>query len=259
MSETNADETAIVTGSSKGIGRRIATRLAEEGTNVVVNSRSRERADEVVEEIEAGGGDAIAVEADVTDHDEVAALVDAAVDAFGRLDVMVNNAGVTSIAPAEEMAPEEFRRVVDVDLTGVFFGSQLAARRMIEQGEGGSILNISSMIGSMGLHGRAPYCAAKGGVDNLTRTLAVEWAEHDIYVNALAPGFVRTNITDQTQDAADYTDEEVRNRTPLGRFGTVDEMAECARFLVSNDHFVTGEVLRADGGFTPFAWGSWGD
>jgi 3-oxoacyl-[acyl-carrier protein] reductase len=127
---------------------------------------------------------------------------------------------------------------------------------MIEQGSGGAILNVSSIMGELGLHQRAPYCAAKAGVNNLTRTLAVEWAPHGIHVNALAPGFVRTDITDQTQSSADYTDEDIRRRTPLGRFGTLEEMAECATFLVGTDHYVTGEVLHADGGWTAYAWGS---
>lgn len=254
--------TAIVTGSSRGIGKSIAHRFAEEGANVVVTSRSSEQADNVADEIAAeldvSGGTVLGVEVDVADYEAVQSLVDAAVAEFGRLDIMVNNAGVTRIAPATELTPEDWRQVVDVDLTGVFFGSQLAGRQMIAQGEGGAILNISSMLGKMGFQKRAPYCAAKAGVNNLTRTLAVEWAEHDIQVNGLAPGFIKTDITDQTQDSAGYTDKDIHNRTPLGRFGTLDEMAECALFLVSNNHYVTGETLHADGGWTAFAWGSKG-
>jgi len=256
MSERLSGQTAIVTGSSGGIGRAVAERFAEEGANVVTNSRSRERAEATAEAIREAGGTAVAVESDVTDYDAMDALVEAAVEEFGSLDVMVNNAGVTSIGAAEDIDPDDWKRVVDVDLTGVFFGSQLAGRRMIEQESGGSILNVSSIMGEVGLHKRAPYCAAKAGVNNLTRTLAVEWAPHGVHVNALAPGFVRTDITDQTQSAADYTDDDIRNRTPLGRFGTLEEMAECAAFLVGTDHYVTGEVLRADGGWTAYAWGS---
>jgi len=245
--------TAIVTGASKGIGRAIAERFAAEGAAVVVNSRSAERAAAAADGIE----DAVGVAADVSQYDGVAALVDAAVERFGRLDVMVNNAGITTIAPAEGFDHETFREVIDVDLVGVFFGSKLAARAMIDRGEGGAILDVSSMMGDMGFAGRAAYCAAKGGVNNLTRTLAVEWAEHDIVVNALAPGFVRTGITDRTQDAAGYTDDDVRKRTPMARFGTLEEMAECATFLVSRDNYVTGEVLEADGGWTADAWRYW--
>lgn len=259
MAQTLSGQTAIVTGSSQGIGKAIAKRLGAEGVNVVTNSRSRERAAATASEIRDAGGTAVGIESDVTEYSEMEALVAATVDEFGSLDIMVNNAGVTKIGPAETVDPADWRQIIDVDLTGVFFGSQIAGRQMIEQGDGGSVLNISSIMGEQGLHHRAPYCAAKAGVNNLTRTLAVEWAEHDIHVNALAPGFIRTEITEQTQSSADYTDDDIRNRAPLGRFGSLEEMAECATFLVGNDHYVTGEVLHADGGWTAFAWGSNGE
>ena len=253
-------ETAIVTGSSKGIGKAIATAFAREGANVVTNSRSDDQATAAAAEIRAAvdGASILAVECDVTDPASVSALVDVTVEEFGSLNVMVNNAGMTIVGPAEEMNPEDWQQVIDVNLSGVFYGSQAAGRRMIEQGTGGAVVNISSMMGRQGLHGRAPYCAAKSGVDNLTRTLAVEWAEHGIHVNALAPGYVRTAITDQSMESAGYTTEDIRNRTPLERFGTPEEMAECALFLASRSNFVTGEVLTADGGWTAFAWGSRG-
>ncbi len=256
MSETLDGDTAIITGSSKGIGKGIAERFAAEGANVVVNSRSRERAEEVAAAIEADGGTAIAVEADVTDEDAMESLVQTTVETFGSLDIMVNNAGITTINPAVEFDIDEWRNVIDVDLVGTFIGSQAAGRQMIEQTDGGAILNISSLMGGRGLHLRSPYCASKAGVNNLTRTLAVEWAEHDIHVNALAPGFIWTEITGQTQSSADYTDDEIRDRTPLDRFGTIEEMAECALFLVGRNNFVTGEVLYADGGWQAYAWGS---
>ena len=252
-----SDQTAIVTGASKGIGKAIASRFVTEGADVIVNSRSQERAEEAAADIDSDAGSALGVAADVTEYDEVEHLVEQAVAEFGHLDVMVNNAGITDIQPAEEFDPDEWRRVIDVDLNGVFFGAQVAADRMIETGGGGAILNISSMMGGMGFKMRAPYCAAKGGVNNLTQTLAVEWAPHDIAVNALAPGFIYTDITDQTQDAASYTDEDVRKRTPMERYGSLEEMAECALFLVSRDNFVTGEVLEADGGWTSDAWRYW--
>lgn len=259
MQSNLSGQTAIVTGSSQGIGKAIAKRFGAEGANVVTNSRSRDRAEAVAEEIREDGGSAIAVESDVTDYEEMEALVAATIEEFGSLDIMVNNAGITKIGPAEDFDPADWRQIVDVDLTGVFFGAQIAGRAMIEQESGGSILNISSIMSELGLHKRVPYCSAKAGVNNLTRTLAVEWAEHDIHVNALAPGFIRTEITGQTQGPAGYTDDDIRNRTPLGRFGSLEEMAESATFLVSNDHYVTGEVLHADGGWTAFAWGSRGE
>ena len=252
-----SDETAIITGSSSGIGKGIAEHFAAQGANVVVNSRSHERAQEVADSIEADGGTAIAVEADVTDEDAVAALVETTVDEFGRLDVMVNNAGLTTLGPAEEFDVDEWRQVVEVDLVGTFIGCQAAGRQMIEQEGEGAILNVSSLMGGdHGLQLRSPYCASKAGVNNLTRTLAVEWAEHEVYVNALAPGFIWTEITGQTQGSAGYTDDDIRDRTPLGRFGSIEEMANCAEFLVARNNFVTGEVLYADGGWQAYAWGS---
>lgn len=249
------DSTVIVTGSSKGIGKALAERFAAEGANVVVNSRDSARAEAVAEAINADGGTAVGIDADVSDRDAVQALVDATVDEFGSLDVMVNNAGNTVIAPALEMDPEDWRDVLEVNLTGVFFGMQAAGQRMVEQGTGGQIVNISSMIGQQGFAQRAPYCASKAGVDNLTRVFATELAEHNVHVNALAPGFIRTDITEQTQDAAGYTDEDVQRRTPLGRFGTMDEIANCVSFLAAGNHYITGEVLRADGGWMANAWG----
>ena len=252
-------QTAIVTGSSSGIGKAIAERFAEEGASVVTNSRSEERAEAAAEEIREAGGSAVGAAADVSDYDAVEGLVDAAVEEFGGLDVLVNNAGHTITGPSEELAIEDWRSVVDVDLSGVYYCSRAAGRRFIDQGDGGAIVNVSSMMGHQGLHKRAAYCAAKAGVDNLTRTLAVEWAEHEIYVNSLAPGYIRTPITDQTMETAGYDEEDIQNRTPLGRFGSLEEMAECALFLASRNNFVTGEVLTADGGWTAFAWGSRGE
>lgn len=253
-----SEQTAIVTGASKGIGKAVAERFADEGANVVVNSRSPERAEAAAADI-APDRNAVGIAADVSNYDEVETLVDRAVAEFGSVDIMVNNAGITNIGPAEEFSAEEWREVIDIDLNGVFFGSQLAGQQMIEQGDGGAILNISSMMGDMGFKMRAPYCAAKGGVNNLTQTLAVEWADHDITVNALAPGFIQTDITDQTQDSAGYTDTDVRKRTPMNRYGSLDEMAECALFLVSRDTYITGEVVNADGGYSADAWRYWKD
>lgn len=254
MAQTFTDKTAVVTGASRGIGRGIARKLADEGAAVVVNYRSSEElADAVVEEIRDDGGQAVAVQADVSECDEVAAMVDATVEEFGSLDILVNNAGITVTDPAEVFDIDDWRRIVAVNLTGTFICSQLAARKMIDD-DGGAIVNIASMMGEMGLAHRSPYCSTKAGVLNLTRTLAVEWAEHDIAVNALAPGYIYTDITDETQDSAGYTDQDVKRRTPMARYGTVDEMAKCVTFLARSDTFVTGEVLHADGGWSSDGW-----
>lgn len=255
MDETTDERTVIVTGSSRGIGKHVAKRFAADGANVVVCSRSLEDCEAVASEIESDGGSAHAVEVDVSEKPSVENLIEEAVDRFGRLDVMVNNAGINIRGPAEDITPEEWQQVLDVNLTGVFFCAQAAGKRMIEQGDGGSIVNISSMMGSMGQQDRTPYNTTKGGVNNLTRCLAVEWAEHDIQVNALAPGYIETEMVEQAQEDADFDREDVQNRTPLNRFGTLDEIANCVSFLASNDNFVTGEVLTADGGWSAFGWG----
>ena len=259
MADTLAGKTAVITGSSAGIGRVIAEDLSDHGARVVTNSRSAERAEEAAAGIRDDGGAAVGVAADVTDRESVGDLIDAAVDEFGSVDVMVNNAGINIRGPAEEMSTEDWQQVLDVDLTGTFYGAQAAGPRMIEQGDGGQIINMASMMGEMGLGERAPYCAAKGGVVNLTRTLAVEWAEHDIYVNALSPGYIETEMVAEAQDQADFSEEDIRNRTPLDRFGTPEEMAKVVRFLAEGGHFVTGENITADGGWSAFAWGSRGE
>ncbi|MFC6939058.1 SDR family oxidoreductase [Salinirubellus sp. GCM10025818] len=260
-------DTAIVTGSSTGLGEGIARRFAAEGANVVTNSRSLERAESTAEAIREAGGTAVAAEADVSEKADVEALVDAAIDEFGSLDVMVNNAGTTVEKPLFEQTPEDWRHVLDINLTGTFFGSQVAGKGMVEQGAGGQIVNLSSMFGSIGVQGRAPYNATKGAIENLTRNLAVELAEHDVCVNALAPGYVRTDLAAAPwgEEAKEhewpyygYSEEHVRNRTPLGRFGTLEEVNECATFLAAGGHYTTGEVLHNDGGWLAFGWGSKG-
>lgn len=267
MAMTELDgKTAVITGSSTGLGRAIAERYATEGANVVTNSRSEERAVEAAEAIREAGGDAIGVEADVTEKDDVAGLVDAAVDEYGSLDVLVNNAGTTVEKPLLEQTPEDWRRVIDVNLTGVFFGCQVAGERMIEQDGNGQIINMSSIYGAGGVQGRAPYNASKAGIENLTRNAAVEFADHEIHVNALAPGYIKTQLAeaplgesagdDLEWPYVDYAEEHIENRTPLGRFGTYEEVTNCAVFLAAGGHYTTGEVLTLDGGWTSFGWGS---
>ncbi|AUV80357.1 short-chain dehydrogenase [Salinigranum rubrum] len=255
MASERAARTVVVTGSSRGIGKHIATRFAESGDNVVVCSRTIEDCERVAADLEAEGHSVHPVEVDVSDKESVENLVDETVEEFGRLDVLVNNAGINIRGPAEEMSAEDWQTVLDVNLTGVFYCAQAAGKQMIAQGDGGSIVNISSMMGSMGQQDRTPYNTTKGGVNNLTRCLAVEWAEHDIHVNALAPGYIMTEMVEQAQEDAGFDQQDVRDRTPLDRFGTVEEMANCVQFLASGDNFVTGEVLTADGGWTAFGWG----
>jgi 3-oxoacyl-[acyl-carrier protein] reductase len=246
--------TAIVTGGAGGIGRAIAERFAREGANVVVSGPSADRARATAEAIErdTDGARTAGIAADVAEYGDVERLVQETLARFGRLDVMVNGASVGAAGPAAEIEPAEWREVIDVGLTGTFFGAQVAAKRMIEQGDGGAILNLSSMTGEVGFPRQAPCGAASGGVDSLTRTLAGEWADHDITVNALAPGFVAADVEGRVRIGG-TSDLEVRERTPMARCGSLEEMAECALFLVAGDNYVTGQVLDADGGWSAVA------
>lgn len=246
-------KTAIITGSSSGIGRSIAESYLEEGANVVINSRSQSRAEETASELRGSNGAVYPVEADVSNQESVRRLVEETVSEFGEVNIFVNNAGKTEIDHAEKLTSDEWQSVIDVNLTGVFYGSQAAGQRMIDQGDGGQIINISSAASRIGFPGRAPYTAAKAGVNNLTRTLAAEWGRHEIYVNGLAPGFIKTKLS---QEAGSKSDEEIRDRTPLNRWGSLEEMANCATFLAAGDHFISGEIIHADGGWATNLWGT---
>ena len=253
MSGKLSGKTAIITGSSSGIGKSIAESYLAEGANVVINSRKQSRADETAAELQGSNGDVLSIEADVSDPESVQELVAEAVDEFGELNVFVNNAGKTEIDHAENLTTEQWQSVIDVNLTGVFYGSQAAGQQMISQGDGGQIISISSAASRTGFPGRAPYSAAKAGVNNLTRTLAAEWGRHGIHVNGLAPGFIKTKLS---AEAGSKSDEEVEDRTPLGRWGSLEEMAHCATFLATGDHFISGEIIHADGGWATNLWGT---
>jgi NAD(P)-dependent dehydrogenase (short-subunit alcohol dehydrogenase family) len=241
---------ALVTGASSGNGRAIARRFAEAGASVTVadvRKDPRLGGDPTHELIEATGGDAQYVETDVTDVDALRAAVEKTVDAYGSLDVMVNNAGVERQLPIEEATEEDFAWLMDINLKGVYFGCQVAIEQMLEQATGGAIVNMSSIAGIRGLANSSLYCTSKGGVTNLTRELAVEHGENDIRVNALNPGFIETAMTMEDGETAGG----ILDQTPLGRAGQPEEVADAALFLASDESsFVTGHNLVMDGGFT---------
>lgn len=237
---------AIVTGSSRGIGRAIAERLAAGGARVVINYRGNEAAaNEVVANIQAGGGEAIAVQADVSNLAQVQALVDSAKKAFGRIDILVNNAGTTRDTLLIRMSEEDWDIVLDTNLKGAFNCIKAVGRQMMRQ-KYGRIVNITSVSGIAGNAGQANYAAAKAGLIGLTKTVAKELGSRGITCNAVAPGFVPTDLTaslpeDLIQTAVD--------RTPLGRMGAPGDIAAAVVFLASDDaSFVTGQVLSVDGG-----------
>lgn len=242
------NKVAIVTGSSLGIGRAIALAFAKEGASVVVNYRSHpEEAEEVVGQIKDSGGRAVSVRADVSEPDDMKGLVGGAAREFGRLDVMVNNAGMERKMPFLETPLEVWEQTISVNLTGTFLGCQEAAKRMVEQGTPGRIINISSVHEDRPMPTNSPYCAAKGGIRMLMRTIAVELAPHDITVNNIAPGAIQTPINKNLEDPEQM--KELLSDIPLGRIGQPEDVAHLAVYLASDAAaYVTGSTFVVDGG-----------
>lgn len=242
----SSERVALVTGSSRGIGRAIAERLASDGFAVVVNCRSRvEDAQTVVAGIEAAGGEAIAIQADVTQADDVLRLVEATLARFGRLDLLVNNAGITRDGLLMRMKDEDWDLVLETNLRSVFLVSRAVLRPMMRQ-RGGRIINITSISGLGGNAGQCNYSAAKAGIVGFTKSLAKEAGARGITVNAVAPGYVPTELTGDLPEALL---EQARLATPLGRLGSAEDVAGAVAFLAGADAaFITGQVLRVDGG-----------
>jgi 3-oxoacyl-[acyl-carrier protein] reductase len=240
------ERVALVTGASRGIGRAIALRLARDGIAVVVNYRQQAAAaQEVVETITAAGGRAVAVAGDVGTVGVAETLVDGALQAFGRLDILVNNAGITRDNLLLRLAPEDWQAVLTTNLTGAYLCTRAALRPMLRQ-RWGRILNITSVVGLLGNAGQANYAAAKAGLIGLTRSTAREVASRGITVNALAPGYIATDIWAPVAESAR---QALLGAIPLGRAGTPEEVAEAAAFLVSDAAgYITGQVLNVDGG-----------
>ena len=243
------NKVTVVTGSSSGIGEAIALAFAANGAAVVVNySRHEDAAQKVLERIEGAGGKGLVVGADVSDPKEVEAMVQQATDAFGRLDIMVNNAGMEHKMPFLETPFEVWQETIAVNLTGAWLGCQAAAKQMVAQGEGGRIINVSSVHEDLAMPTNAPYCATKGGVRMLMRTLAVELAPHKITVNNIAPGAIETPMDAPLEQNPDEM-KELLSEIPLGRMGKPEEVANLALFLASDDSsYVTGSTLFVDGG-----------
>ncbi len=240
------DKVAIVTGAARGIGRAIAIDLAARGASVVVNYHSSEAAaQEAAHMIQAAGGKATAIKADVSRLDEAAALMKAATDAFGKIDILVNNAGTTRDTLLMTMKEDDWDVVIDTDLKSVFNCSKAVVRQMIRQ-RSGRIVNITSVVGLAGQAGQTNYAAAKAGVIGFTRSLAKELGSRNITVNAVAPGFIPTALTDVLTPEQK---EVAIKMTPLGRFGKPEEVAYAVSFLASDEAaFITGAVLSVDGG-----------
>ena len=245
---------AIVTGAAMGIGRAIAERFAAEGAKVVLSDIDAAKGEEAAEAIQAKSGDALFVQCDVGDKAQVDALVGSAVAAFGRLDCAVANAAIVHACDFLELEEADFDRVLRVNLKGVFLTGQAAARQMVSQGDPGTIINMSSINAVLAIPSITPYIVSKGGVNQLTKVMALALADKGIRVNAIGPGTIGTEMALKVlSDPAKM--RAAMSRTPMGRVGTPEEIASVAVFLASDDaSYVTGQTIYADGGRLPLAY-----
>lgn len=243
------NKVAIVTGAASGNGRGIALRLAEEGAKIVVADVSEAGAYETVGMIEAAGGQAVVVRADVSQREQVEAMVKATLGRFGQVDTLVNNAGVETLIPFLELPEAEWDRILSVNLKGPFLCSQAVAREMVKAGRGGKIVNIASINSAIALANQAHYVSSKGGLLMLTKAMAVDLAPHSINVNAVGPGVIETAMTANSLSNPARR-EMFLNRIPLKRIGQPRDVANAVLFLVSDEaDYITGTILYVDGGW----------
>jgi len=246
MSETAERKTALVTGAGRGIGYVIATKLAQAGHNLAICDISEASINQAADSLrQETGVEVIAAAVDVSDRDQIQNSVQDAAKHFGRLDVLVNNAGITRDNLAMRMKPEEWQQVIDVNLSSVFHASQAALKPMM-RAKSGRIINVSSVVASMGNPGQLNYCASKGGIDAMTRSLAREIGSRGITVNAVAPGFIATSMTAELGDEAHA---RLTQQIPLGRLGQPEDVANAVAFLASDEAgYITGQVVHVNGG-----------
>jgi NAD(P)-dependent dehydrogenase (short-subunit alcohol dehydrogenase family) len=245
---------AVVTGAARGIGREVALVLAQRGYAVAANDLSAP--EETLGELGRVGAEALAIPGDVSDEATVQEMVRAVMEGFGRVDVLVNNAGLSAIVPAEQTTIADWNRTLAVNLTGPFLMSREFGKEMLRQ-QSGSIVNISSVAGLLGIADRAAYNASKHGLIGLTRTLAAEWGGRGVRVNAVCPGWVKTEMDQEDQSSGGYTDEDIEGRTPMSRFARPDDIARAVAFLADPEQsgYVNGHALSVDGGW--YGDGSW--
>ena len=242
---TLQEAVVVVTGASRGLGRAIAEEVARGGAKVVVNySRSKEPAEEVVSHISENGGEAIAVQADVSDAEQAQSLIDKAMEEYNRVDVLINNAGINIDRTLRKLSVDDWNKVIQVDLNSAFYTVHAVLPHMTEQG-GGKIINMSSFVGEAGNIGQANYSAAKAGLLGFTKTAAKELARFGITVNSICPGFIET---DMVASIPDEQREKLLKTVPLGRFGQPKEIARAVRFLVEDGDYITGQALDINGG-----------
>ena len=246
MDQTMEGKVAVVTGASRGIGKAIAVKLASKGATVVINyNGSRERAEEVKNEVESAGGKAVIIQCNVADFDACKEFIETVIKEQGRIDILVNNAGITKDGLLMKMSEEEFDKVIEVNLKGAFNCMKHVSRIMLKQ-RSGHIINMSSVSGVMGNAGQVNYCASKAGIIGMTKSLARELGSRGITVNAVAPGFIET---DMTEVLPEKIKEASAAQIPLGKFGKAEDVANAVAFLASEDAgYITGQVLHVDGG-----------
>jgi gluconate 5-dehydrogenase len=246
-------QVALVTGCSGGLGVQMAKALASEGCSIVAIARRQDKLEAVVQELKAAYGvDALALKCDITDTEAVNATVAAALAHFGRIDILINNAGTGAVAPAEDITDEQFTHEYEIDLLGSFKVARAAAKQAMIPAKYGRIINIASMYGLVGnkIAGSAPYHAAKGGVVNLTRALAAEWGKYGITVNSICPGYFYTDLTRDTLNS-DFFQQNARTMIPMERYGEEGELDTATLFFASKaSSYVTGTNLAVDGGYT---------
>lgn len=245
---------AVVTGAAQGIGRRVAEVLAQRGYRVALNDLRAP--DETVQSVRSVGGETLAYVGNIADESVVDGFVRAVRQAWGRTDVLVNNAGISLIVPAEQTSAADYRRVLEVNLVAPFLLAKAFGAGMLAAGKG-SIVNVSSVAGLVGIADRAAYNASKHGLIGLTRTLAAEWGGRGVRVNAVCPGWVKTEMDTADQAGGGYSDADIKGRVPMGRFATTDDIASAIAFLADETQsgFINGHALAVDGGWT--ADGSW--
>lgn len=243
------DKVAVITGATKGIGASCALEFAREGAKVVACGRTTELGEEVTKQIhDETGRDSLFVQCDVSKSSDVQNLIEQSVERFGRLDIMLANAGTNAKNDFLDISEEEWDQVIDVDLKGTFLCGQYAARQMVREKHGGVIINVSSVMAVLGLKTQAHYCAAKGGINQLTKAMALGLIDHGIRVNAIGPGPILTELMQRVAENQTLMDTILR-RTPMGRIGTCEEVAKVAVFLASDDSsFMMGQCVYADGG-----------
>jgi len=244
-----SNKVSIVTGGSRSIGLELATVLANAGSDIVIVNRNASEGDEAARKIRENGSSAISIPADVSSKDAIEEMVEKTLKQYGRIDVLVNCAGVIVRKPAIETTEKDWDYTMEINLKGLFLCCRAVGKQMIQQ-KRGKIINISSVAATFGLMNRAPYCASKAGVTQLTRALSMEWATYGICVNAIGPGIIRTVLNDPYIKSDPERYEKMINKIPLGRFGKPEDLAGAALFLASNaSDYLTGQTLYVDGGY----------